>query len=214
MIAGRQVAVGALLVLVGAAAWWVMSGVDAGPDVPEAGPGAVAAAPSAASTVPAPAAPAVPLRRPPPPPADALRAGDLPEVASGEPDPGDAEHFQAVARASMDTKLAAISAQFAAAGGLLRGAARDDVQRVLDDAYGEMRDVASQLGEGQIDPGAAFGEVERIRDRAGRELDATLPADQAADVKAAAGVRSAEEAAGAVDWGIPLDDATSAEIFK
>lgn len=222
MSAGRSVAAGMSLVLVAGLAWWTMSGLDVGPDV-SADPSRTAAGVEASAPAPSPdAMPRPPVQltlptatpRTPPGPPDALTGADQDAIQAATPNPKDDAHFQAVAEASMAAKLSAISAQFSTAAGGLQGVEREDVKRVLDDAYGEMRDVADQLKHREIDIGTAFGEVERIRDRVGREVDATLPADRAPGVKAAAGVRSPEEAASAVDWGIPLDEATTDEVFK
>ncbi len=220
MNASRSLTAGAALLLVGGMAWWTMSGLDVGPDVPTDGPRSpteVADAPS----LEAPQAPTVnaPARLPSAQPrvtqpADALSRADQADAEAQAPDPFDEAHFQAVAEASMAAKLSAVAAQFASATRRMQGVEHDDVKSVLDDAYGEMRDVAEQLKQREIDIGTAFGEVERIRDRAGRELDGTLPADRAAEVKAAAGVRSPEEAGSAVDWGIPVDEATTDEVFR
>lgn len=221
MNVGRSVAAGVSLALVAGAAWWTMSDLDVGPAVPAATSGGAtqAASPPAPDTRPSRPAPApfvLPAARPQAPPLqpDALSRADEQELEATAPSGADEAHFQAVAQASMAAKLTAVSNQFGDAVRSLQGTERQDVKRVLDDAYGEMRDIAEQLKQGELDIGAAFGEVERVRDRAGRELDATLPAGRAAEVKAAAGVRAADEAAAAVDWGIPVDEATADEVFK
>ncbi len=217
MNVGRSLTAGAALLLVGSMAWWTMSGLDVGPDVPADGarPPATIADPPSAEAPPVDAPARLPSAQPrvtqPP---DALSRADQADAEAQAPDPVDEAHFQAVAEASMAAKLSAVAAQFSGATRRLQGAEHDDVKRVLDDAYGEMRDVAEQLKQREIDIGTAFGEVERIRDRAGRELDGTLPVDRAAEVKSAAGVRSPEEAASAVDWGIPMDEATTDEVFR
>jgi hypothetical protein len=216
----RSLTAAAALLLVGGMAWWTMSGLDVGPDVPANAPRApLADAEAPLPDAPPPSPTGAPLRLPSAtprgaPPPDALSRADQIDAQAQAPDPADEAHFQAVADAAMSSKLTAIAAQFASATRRLQGAERDDVKRVLDDAYGEMRDVAEQLKQRELDIGTAFGEVERIRDRAGHELDGTLPADRAAEVKAAAGVRSPDEAASAVDWGIPVDEATTDEVFR
>ncbi len=216
----RDVAVGVLFVLIGAGAWWTMSGVDVGPDVPAASP-KVAAAPEPVLPSARPARPpgepqdpavAASPSLPVPAPADAPTATDL--AAADDADPADDAHFHAVAVSSMTAKLGVVNVEFAQAASRFRGAERENLKRVLDDAYGEMRDVSELLSQGQMDIGEAFGEIERIRDRAGREIDATLPPDRAASAKSVAGVRTEEEAASAIDWGIPVDEATADEIFK
>lgn len=219
MSAGRKLSAGVALALVAGMAWWAMSGLDVGPDVPTPSRTTPVAAADDLTVPDAPPPTSTPRALPSAtpratPPADGLSRADQIDAEAEAPAPGDQAHFQAVAEAAMDAKLSAIAAQFVSATRTLAGAEHDDVKRVLDDAYGEMRDVAEQLKQRELDIGTAFGEVERIRDRAGRELDATLPADRAAQVKAAAGVRTPEEAASAVDWGIPVDEATSDEVFR
>lgn len=210
MGSGTKIGGVVVVVVVAAAGWWATSAdTREAPDA--AAPPPVVDAPAEATPGFVPGRVDTPVAAPKAP-ADVAVTPDTDAVDSDQL-AADAAAFRDVAGAAMTRKVDAMHTELAAG---VAAAGRDGavVRRFADEALVEIRRIAATLDGDTVDIGAAFGDVERARDAFGARVDATLPPDRATAVKAAAHVRTPEEAATAIDWGIPVDDATAEEVFR